>query len=132
MRPTKQFERWLRDPEIDSETIHALEEYECEVCGAELVHEWFVVYCTPAHSEHQGLCEYWHQRYDVCPDCEDAGVASFPDRLRKHAQELEERVRQLRELADAKWHAFRPDDAKAYRTDNELGHKLVLFQPSKG
>src|SRR5215470_12293715 len=100
MRPTKQFEKWLGVPSLDSETIQTLEQYECEVCGAELVHEWHWFFCTLARPEHQGLHEYRHKPYDVCPDCAEAGVARCTDRLRKHAQELEERARELRELAD--------------------------------
>ena len=103
MRPTKQFERLLSNPSLPRETIKDLEQYECDVCGAELVHEWCGFFCTLPHPERHGLREYWHKRYDVCPDCADAGAATFRDRLRKHAEELEERARELRELADAEW-----------------------------
>src|SRR5262249_18016127 len=90
------------------------------VCGSELINEWCRFFCTLPRPERQGLREYWHKRYDVCPDCADAGVASFPDRLRKHAQELEQRARELRELADGKrWQASIPDATKACRAAND-------------
>jgi hypothetical protein len=103
VKPTKQFERWLSVPSLSKETIKDLEQYECDVCRAELVHEWCRFFCTLPHPERHGLREYWHKLYDVCPDCADAGAATFPDRLRKHADELEGRARELRKLVDAKW-----------------------------
>ena len=122
MRPTKRFEQWLSEPSLDHETIRTLQEYECEICGFEPLHSWATVICSVPHAQHEGWREYWQDSYDVCWDCEDAGVASFPDRLRKHAQQLEEKARELRKLADAdaKWRPSTPDDPEDPRLNKDF------------
>jgi hypothetical protein len=102
MRPTKRFEKWLSNPLLGDKLTY-LQEYECEICGAEPMDGWAEFICSVAHPEHEGGGEYWRHQYQVCLDCFKAGIASFPDRLRKHAQRLEERARELQKLAaDAK------------------------------
>jgi hypothetical protein len=102
MRLTKRFERWLSE-NLSSKWATAIQEYECEICGAEPMADRATFICSIVHPEHEGWGEYWQKRYDVCLDCLKAGAASFPDRLRKHAQELEERARELRQLANAEF-----------------------------
>ena len=120
MRPTKDFQRLLSHPGMGSELVKTMDQYECEICGDLLVHEWCGFFCTLPHPERLGSREYWHKRYDICPCCAEAGVASFPDRLRKHAEELEERARELRELVDAKWwQPSIPDATEACRAPND-------------
>jgi hypothetical protein len=118
MRPTKRFQRLLSDPVMGCQLLKTIEQYECDICGDLLIHEWCAFFCTLPQPERLGLREFWHKRYDVCPACADAGVATFPDRLRKHAQELEETARELRQLVNAKWwQRTIPDATKACRAD---------------
>ena len=110
MRPTKRFEEWLSNPLLDGRAITSLQEYECEICGAEPMARWAEFICSVAQ---EGWGEYWRYRYHVCLDCFKAGIPSFPDRLRKHAQKLEERAQELRKLAaDAEWQISVPPDAE--------------------
>jgi len=115
MRPTKRFEQWLSEPSIDRETIRTLQEYECEICGYEPLDSWAILRCSVPHAQYEGWREFWQDSYDVCWDCVEAGEASFPDRLRKHAQELEQKARELRKLADATWRPSTPDDPEDRR-----------------
>ena len=79
------------------------EEYECDICGFEPMFELFEWRCSVANG-HEGLDERWDDQHLVCLDCDRAGADSFPERLRKHAETLEKRARELRKLAaDAKW-----------------------------
>jgi hypothetical protein len=104
MGPTKRFEKWLSDPLKGAKAINYLQEQECEICGAEPLADWIEFSCPVAHPEYEEWGRgYLRYSYNVCLDCVEAGVASFPDRLRRHAQILEERARQLRKLADAWW-----------------------------
>jgi hypothetical protein len=103
MRPTKTFEKLLSDPSVDGRALTYLQEYECEICGAEPLEDRVEFICSVAHPEHEGWGEYWRYRYSVCLDCLKVGIASFPDRLRKHAETLEERARDLRQLANAEF-----------------------------
>jgi hypothetical protein len=118
MRPTKRFAKLLSDPSIDGKAINYLQEHECEICGAAPMADWTEFICSVAHPEHEGWGEYWRYRYNVCLDCLKAGIASFPDRLRTHAQKLEERTRELRRLAaDAKWRTSGRHDAEVCAQD---------------
>jgi hypothetical protein len=85
---TKRFEQLLSNPSIDGQTINWLQEYECDICGAEPLKERADFTCSVPRP---GYGSYWQYRYEVCLDCVNAGIASFADRLRKHAQTLEEK-----------------------------------------
>jgi hypothetical protein len=117
MRPTKRFEKWLSDPSMDSREINYLQEYECEICGAEPLEQSVEFICSVPKPR---WGEYWAIRYHVCSDCGKAGIASFPDRLRKHAETQEERARELRKLADAEWRTPEPEDEAPSRADDEV------------
>ena len=114
MRPTKRFEQLLNDLKGGS-FLKGSEEYECDICGAgyALLVGWCKWNCSVPQKEHKEWGEFWQSGYHVCFDCCDAGVASFPDRLRKHAEALEERAAELRKLVDAKWQPVELDDAGA-------------------
>jgi hypothetical protein len=112
MRPTKRFEKLLSDPSIDREFLKDLHEYECEICGVGPLESWVRFVSSEPHPKDERWADLWQNSYDVCEDCLEAGVASFPDRLWKHAQELEERARELQKLAaEAKWRISGPEDA---------------------
>ena len=117
MRPTKRFEQLLND----SSAMKGSEEYECDICGAG--YAFFVGYsmwnCSLPHKEHKEWGEFWRPGYNVCLDCCEAGVAAFPDRLRKHAEALEERAAELRRLVDAKWQPVELDDARTCTVDGD-------------
>ena len=121
MRPTKRFEQLLSWRCMDSETLTEFEEFECDICGDgyALVMGWVRFSCSVAQREQKEWGEYWHNSYDVCLDCVEAGVAGFPERLRKHAEALEERARELRQLADAKWRPWTQDDEGVCRADDD-------------
>ena len=114
MRPTKRFEQLLSDLGGDS-GLEDSEEYECDICGAG--YAFFVGYsmwnCSVPQKEHKEWGEFWRPGYHVCLDCCNAGVAGFPDRLRKHAKALEERAAELRKLINANWQVIELDDAAA-------------------
>jgi hypothetical protein len=117
---TKRFEQLLSNPSIDGQTINWLQEYECDICGAEPLKERADFTCSLPRP---GCGSYWQYRYEVCLDCVNAGIASFADRLRKHAQTLEEKARELRGLADGKWQAWgagTPDVSTQDPVDDEL------------
>jgi hypothetical protein len=112
MRPTKRFEQLLslRGTSLLKELggtsfLKDLEEYECDICGAGYALEvgWCKWNCSVPQKEHKEWGEFWLPGYHICFDCCEAGVASFPDRLRKHVEALEERAAELRKLVDAKW-----------------------------
>jgi hypothetical protein len=103
MRPTKSFEKLLSDPSIDMETLRESQEYECEICGVTLWDRLARFACVQPHPKHKGDGDLWQDTCDVCLDCREAGVASLPDRLRKRAQQLEQRARELRQLANAQF-----------------------------
>ena len=90
------------------------EELECEICGTEPLEGSAEFICSIAK---RGWGEYWAIRYHVCLDCANAGIANFPDRLRDHAEALERRAQQLRELAAANWRIPIPEDAAVYTQD---------------
>jgi hypothetical protein len=119
MRPTKKFEQLLNDSWLGSETLKELQEYECDLCGAG--YAFYVGYsmwnCSVPQKEHPEWGEFWRPGYHVCLDCYEAGVAGFPDRLRKHAEALEERAAELRKLVNAKWQPIELDDAAALEND---------------
>ena len=98
MRPTKSFEKSLSDPSTDIETLP-----ECDICGVTLWDRLAKFECVQPHPKHKGDGDLWQDTCDVCLDCRDAGVASFPDRLRKRAQQLERRAPELRQLASAQF-----------------------------
>jgi hypothetical protein len=100
MRPTKSFEKLLSDSSMDTETLRQCQEYECEICGIHLWDRLAKFACLQSHANHQGDGDFLQNSFDVCLDCRDAGVASFPARLRKRAQELEQRARELRQLSN--------------------------------
>jgi hypothetical protein len=122
MRPTKRFEQLLNDLNGAS-WLKDSEEYECDICGAG--YAFFVGYsmwnCSVPQTEHKEWGEFWRPGYHVCLDCCEAGVAGFPDRLRKHAEALEERAAELRKLINAKWQEIELDDAAA--RDNDPIHR---------
>jgi hypothetical protein len=103
MRPTKSFKKLLSDPSVDSETLLEYKEYECEICGVTLVDRLARFACFQPHPKHEGDGDLGQNSCDVCLDCREAGVASFPDRLRKRAQQLEQRARELQQLANAEF-----------------------------
>jgi len=39
MRPSKRFLKLLSDPSVGSKILNSLQEYECEICGAEPLDE---------------------------------------------------------------------------------------------
>jgi hypothetical protein len=94
MRPTKSFEKVLSDPSTLPE---------CDICGVTLWDSFARFACVQPHPKHKGDGDLWQDTSDVCLDCRDAGVASFPDRLRKRAQQLEQRAPELRQLASAQF-----------------------------
>jgi hypothetical protein len=108
MRPSKRNEGLRNALLLDSSIKESLAdsyldylgEHECEICGAEPLEQSVEFICSVPKPR---WGEYWAIRYHVCSDCGKAGIASFPDRLRKHAETLEERARELRALADAEW-----------------------------
>jgi hypothetical protein len=82
-----------------------IREFECEICGFGPIFELFEFRCGVPHRPDQ-LDEDGEYLYHVCLDCFMDGADSFPERLRKHAETLEEHARELRKLAaDAKWTA---------------------------
>ena len=115
MRPTKRFEQLLNDGWFEE----SAEEYECDLCGAG--YAFYVGYsmwnCSVPQKEHEEWGEFWRPGYHVCLDCRNAGVAGFPDRLRKHAEALEERAAELRKLINAKWQEIELDDEAALLND---------------
>jgi len=122
MRPTKRFEQVLNDPSMKGTSLlKDLEEYECDICGAgyALNVGWCTWTCSVPQKEHKEWGEFWQEGYHVCLDCCEAGVASFPERLRKHAQELEERAWELRRIAGAMWQPARSDDAETCTTSSD-------------
>jgi len=72
---------------------------------------------------HKEWGEFWRPGYHVCLDCCKAGVAGFPDRLRKHAEALEERAAELRKLINAKWQEIELDD-EALRENDPLAYMI--------
>jgi hypothetical protein len=98
MRPNKSFEKLLSDPSADIETLR-----ECDICGVTLWDCFARFACVQPYPQHKGDGDLCPDTSDVCLDCRDAGVASFPDRLRKRAQQLEQRAPELRQLASAQF-----------------------------
>jgi len=103
MRPTKLFESLLSAPSMDTGTLQQCQEYECEICGIALWDRFARFVCYQPHTKHEGDGDLLQDNLDICLDCRDAGVASFPDRFRKRANELEQRARELRQLANAEF-----------------------------
>jgi len=101
------------DPWMDTKTKHLYadyyDEFECDICGAEPLEDCAEFICSVARP---GCGAYWAIRYGVCLDCANGGIANFPDRLRKHAETLEGRARELRKLADAEWRTPGPEDGR--------------------
>lgn len=97
MRLTDSFEK-LSDPSMDSGSLS-----ECVICGASLWDRFERFACFQSHPNHEGDDDLCPDTCDVCIDCRKAGVASFPDRLRKRAQQLEQRVPVLRQLSKAQF-----------------------------
>jgi len=133
MRPTKRFEELLNASNGSSD-LKDLEEYECDICGAG--YAFFVGYsmwnCSVPQREHKEWGEFWRPGYHVCLDCCEAGAEGFPDRLRKHAEALEERAAELRKLINAKWQVIELDDAAARDNDpsSQIPHKRVATEES--
>src|SRR6266853_583538 len=128
MRPTKRFEELLNASNGSSD-LKDLEEYECDICGAG--YAFFVGYsmwnCSVPQREHKEWGEFWRPGYHVCLDCCEAGAEGFPDRLRKHAEALEERAAELRKLINAKWQVIELDDAAARDNDPIFGRTVRTF-----
>jgi hypothetical protein len=78
---------------------------ECDICGAGSLEEHGEVVSSIPDPRRGGT--YWQTHYEACLDCLKAGVARFPDRLRKYARAIEEeartRAQDLRQLATAEW-----------------------------
>ncbi len=83
--------------------------------------------CSVPQREHKEWGEFWRPGYHVCLDCCEAGAEGFPDRLRKHAEALEERAAELRKLINAKWQVIELDDAAARDNDPIFGRTVRTF-----
>lgn len=87
---------------------------ECDICGAGPLDRSIEAVSSVPDPKRGG--EYWQTHYHVCFTCLKAGTTSFPRRIRKRAQRLEELARDLRKLAaDAKWQYFGPTYAELMR-----------------
>lgn len=103
MKPTKLFESLLSSPSMNTETLCEFQEYECEICGIPLWDRFARFVCFQPNAKHESDGALLQHNCNVCLDCRDAGVASFPERFRKRAQELEQRACELRQLANAEF-----------------------------
>jgi hypothetical protein len=52
MRPTRTFEKWLMCPDLDQQTLKQLREFECEICGIQLVEGWWLFKSSQSHPRH--------------------------------------------------------------------------------
>jgi catabolite regulation protein CreA len=75
MRPNKSVEKSVSDRSTDIETLQ-----ECDICGVTLWCSFARFACVQPDPKHKGNGDLWQDTSDVCLDCREAGVASFPDR----------------------------------------------------